>query len=66
MPQRLFTIQRGQKAQNIIEAAGSVIAGGNSDAISVNVDFTNMSRQDFVQLVREVQERALEGAWPPV
>jgi hypothetical protein len=41
MAQFKLTLKRGQRAPDVVRAAGTAIAG--SDAIELNVDYTNMS-----------------------
>lgn len=58
-----YTITRGQKARQVVRAAGSAIA---TNTVQVNFDFAaSMTRDDALQCLREVEEAILTGPWPP-
>lgn len=64
MAQTKFTIQRGKvKLEDVAVAAGS--AEAQSDTLSVNVDYTNMSKGDVLILLDEVKQKIFAGPWPP-
>lgn len=57
-----YTINRGQTAQNVVQAAGSALG---TDIIQVNIDFTAMTRGEAVLLLEQIREAILERNWPP-
>lgn len=60
-----FTVQRGKvDLKDVTVAAGS--AEVQSDTLSVNIDYTNMSRGEIIHLLDEVQQKILSGPWPPL
>lgn len=65
MPQAKFTVQLGKiDLKDIVIAAGS--AEAQSETISVNIDYTNMRRQDVLLLLDEVKQRIFAAPWPPL
>lgn len=57
-----LTIKRGQRAQQIHPAAGSEISG--SDAMTLNVDATGMSKGDALGMLDELKKQIHEHPWP--
>jgi hypothetical protein len=57
-----LTWKRGQRAQHVVKAAGSAIAG--SDAIEVNIDTTNMSKSQVLQGLDYIKQQILEKGFP--
>lgn len=57
-----LTIKRGQRAPDIVRSAGTAISG--SDAVEINVDYTNMSKLDFIMLLRQVGLQVQSKGWP--
>lgn len=60
-----FTIQRGKvDLKDVVVAAGS--AEAQSDTISVNIDYTKLTKGEAVILVQEIEQKILAGKWPPL
>lgn len=60
-----FTVQLGKvDLKDVAVSAGS--AEAQSDTISLNVDYTNMSRGDVILLLEEIEAKVLSGPWPPL
>lgn len=58
-----YTITRGERARNVVRAAGGAVA---TNTVQVNVDFTaSMTRDDVLECLRQVEESILVGQWPP-
>lgn len=57
-----LTWKRQQKAQDVVKAAGAVIAG--SDAIEVNIDATAMSKAEALQGLDYIRQQVLEHGFP--
>ena len=57
-----LTIKRGQRAQDVARSGGTAIAG--SDAIEVNIDYTNMNKLDAVLLLKQVIQQILIKGFP--
>jgi hypothetical protein len=57
-----LTLKRGQRAQDVVRSAGTAIAG--SDAIEINVDYTNMTKLDFLTLLGAIKAQVLTKGWP--
>ncbi|MEA3053557.1 MAG: hypothetical protein QOG72_2460 [Sphingomonadales bacterium] len=57
-----LTIKRGQRAQDVVVAAGSAISG--SDALFVNVDFTVLPKGEALILLDEIKKQIHEHPWP--
>lgn len=65
MPQAKFTIQRGKvDLRDVTVAAGS--AEAQSETLSVNIDYTNISRGEILHMLNEVEQKILQGPWPPL
>lgn len=62
MPNFKLTWKRGQRAQHVVKAAGSAIAG--SDAIELNIDTTNMSKAETIQGLEYLMQQVLEKGFP--
>lgn len=60
-----FTVQRGKvDLKDVAVAAGS--AEAQSDTISLNIDYTNISRGEILHLIQEIEQKILTGPWPPL
>jgi hypothetical protein len=57
-----LSIKRGQKAQDVVRSAGTAIAG--SDAIELNIDYTNMSKLDLLVLLGEIKKQLIGKGFP--
>ncbi len=65
MPQYKLTIQRGKvDLKDVVVAAG--VAEAQSDTMSLNIDSTNLTRQDIIVMLAEVQQKVFSGLWPPL
>ena len=60
-----FTVQRGKvDLKDVAVAAGS--AEAQSDTISLNIDYTSISRGEILHLIQEIEQKILTGLWPPL
>ena len=60
-----FTVQRGMvDLKDVAVAAGT--AEAQSDTLSVNIDYTNISRGEILHLLTEIEHKILTGPWPPL
>lgn len=57
-----LSIKRGQRAQDVVRAAGTSISG--SDAIELNIDYTNMSKLDLLVMLGEMRRQILSKGFP--
>lgn len=57
-----LSIKRGQRAQDVVRAAGSAIAG--SDALEVNIDTTNMSKLEAILGLRYIIQQLSNKGFP--
>lgn len=57
-----LTIKAGQKAQDVVKAAGSEISG--NDAIEVNIDAVEMSKADVLIALDHVKQQIHEHGFP--
>jgi hypothetical protein len=57
-----LTLKRGQRAQDVVRSAGTVIAG--SDAIELNVDYTNMTKLDLILQLRQMIQQIVNKGFP--
>lgn len=65
MPQAKYTAQYGATERgDIAVAVGD--AEAQTDTISVNIDFTEMSRGEAVHVLGKIQAKILAEEWPPV
>lgn len=65
MPQYKLTIQRGKvDLKDVVVAAG--VAEAQSDTMSLNIDSANLTRQDIIVMLAEVQQKVFSGLWPPL
>jgi hypothetical protein len=55
-------IKRGQRAQDVVVAAGTTISG--SDALELNVDQTIMSKGECLQQIDEIVKQIHQSPWP--
>lgn len=60
-----FTAKRGQvDRKDVVIAAGS--AEAQSDTISLNVDYTAMTKGDVILLLEKISQAIHAGTWPPL
>jgi hypothetical protein len=60
-----YTAQRGKTGMaDITVAAGS--AEAQSDTVSINIDVTNMTRGDALQLIESIKQKILGSLFPPL
>jgi len=60
-----FTIKRGQvDLKDVAVAAGS--AEAQTETLSVNIDYTAMTRGDVLWMLDEVKQKIQAGLWPPL
>lgn len=65
MPQAKFTVQMGKvDLKDIVVAAGS--AEAQSETMSLNVDYTNMSKGQVLWMLQEISQKIHAGPWPPL
>jgi hypothetical protein len=64
MAVRKYTLGQGKGVKDVVEAAGSVIAGGS--AVEVNIDYTKMSQAEVAVAIDQIKARIVQGKWPPV
>lgn len=57
-----LSIKRGQHAQDVVRAAGTSISG--SDAIELNIDYTNMSKLDLLVMLGEMRRQIMTKGFP--
>jgi hypothetical protein len=57
-----LTIKRGQRAPDVVRSAGSAIAG--SDAIELNIDYTNMTKLDLALMLGELKKQLFTKGFP--
>ena len=57
-----LTWKAGQRAQDVVKAAGSAITG--HDAIEVNVDAVEMSKSDVIAGLDHIRQQILEHGFP--
>ena len=62
MATQRYTITRGQKAQDVIRAAGSAIA---AETVQLNIDFTSMTKIELDNCLHELREAVRQLPWPP-
>lgn len=60
-----FTVKRGEvNLQDVVVATGSGEA--QSDTISLNVDYTAISRGEVLILIDAIRAKIHAGLWPPL
>ena len=65
MAQAKFTVQRGKNApKDITVVAGS--AEAQSDTMSLNIDYTKITKGDAVIMIEGLQQKIIAGKWPPL
>jgi hypothetical protein len=65
MAQAKFTVQRGKvKLQDVAVAVGS--AEAQSDTMSLNIDYTNLTKGQAVLMIEALQFKVQKGPWPPL
>ena len=58
-----FTAQRGKNdLWEIAQAAGT--AEAQSDTVSINIDFTKMTKGDVLTLIDDIKAKIHAGKWP--
>ena len=65
MAQAKFTIKRGaSRLQDITVAAGS--AEAQSDTMSLNIDYTKLTKGDALIMIEVLEQKIFAGKWPPL
>lgn len=65
MPAFRYTAKYGETDRGqIAVAAGSSEA--QSDTISINIDYTNMSRGEAMKVIEKIQQKIMAEPWPPL
>lgn len=65
MAQAKFTGQRGKTGiEDIVIGAGA--AEAQSDTISVNIDYTNITKGEVLLLLAKIRDRIHAASWPPL
>lgn len=65
MAQAKFTVQLGKvDLKDVIISAGS--AEAQTETMSLNIDYTNMSKGAVLLLLDELQEKIFASPWPPL
>lgn len=60
-----FTIQRGKpRLQDVTLAAGT--AEAQTDTISVNIDYTKLTKAEACHALESVKNKISRGKWPPL
>lgn len=60
-----FTIQRGKiDLKDVAVAGGS--AEAQSDTLSLNCDYTNLTKGEVLLLIDEIKQKVHAGPWPPL
>lgn len=62
MAQFKLSLKRGQRAQDVVRAAGSAIAG--SDAVELNIDYTNMTKLDLLVILGQIRQQIINKGFP--
>ena len=65
MPQAKFTVQRGKPGLKDITVAPGT-AETQSDTISLNVDYTKVTKGDVLIMIDAVRQKVFAGKWPPL
>ena len=65
MAQAKFTVKRGSpNLKDIVVAAGS--AETQSDTLSINIDYTKITKGDALTMIDQVKQKIHAGKWPPL
>jgi hypothetical protein len=65
MPQAKFTVQLGKvDLKDVTVGAGS--AEAQSETLSVNIDYTNLTKGGAMILLDEVKQKIFNSPWPPL
>ena len=65
MAQAKFTMQRGKNGlKDVTVAAGS--AEAQSDTISINIDYTKITKGDALMMIGDIGRKIAAGKWPPL
>lgn len=60
-----FTIQRGKvDLKDVLVAAGA--AEAQTDTMSVNIDATNLTKGEAMNMLDEVKQKIFNATWPPL
>lgn len=60
-----YTAQRGKNAlKDIVIAAGA--AEAQSETISLNVDYTKLTRGEALDMIEGIVQKIIAGKWPPL
>lgn len=60
-----FTIQRGKNSlKDVTVAAGS--AEAQSDTLSINIDYTKITKGDALTMIDAAKAKIAAGKWPPL
>lgn len=64
MPQAKFTVQRGKpNPKDVAVVAGA--AETQSDTMSLNVDYTKITKGDALVMIDGIRQKIHAGKWPP-
>lgn len=65
MAQAKFTMARGKtNLKDVVVAAGS--AEAQSDTISINIDYTKITKGDALMMIDGISAKIAAGKWPPL
>ena len=65
MAQAKFTMQRGKNGlKDVVVAAGS--AEAQTDTISINIDYTKITKGDALIMIDDIKRKIHAGKWPPL
>tara|TARA_R110000782_G_scaffold212289_1_gene300338 strand:- start:26 stop:223 length:198 start_codon:yes stop_codon:yes gene_type:complete len=65
MAQAKFTMARGKTGlKDVVVAAGS--AEAQSDTISINIDYTKITKGDAIIMIDGISAKISAGKWPPL
>lgn len=65
MAQVKFTMQRGKTGlKDVVVAAGS--AEAQSDTLSINIDYTKLTKGDALIAIDNIKAKIHAGKWPPL
>ncbi|NYT42322.1 hypothetical protein HZY97_16235 [Sphingomonas sp. R-74633] len=57
-----LTIHQGQTSEQVVQASGTTISGGNG--IEVNIDQNGMTQRECVNALGEIIKKILESPYP--
>ncbi|MCJ8159856.1 hypothetical protein [Sphingomonas sp. LaA6.9] len=65
MGQAKFTTQRGKpNLKDVVVAAGA--AEAQSDTMSLNIDYTKITKGDALIMIDNIAQKIHAGKWPPL